>query len=143
MPAHAGRTRSQGAVLLTHKVYLTVQTSCSIRVYSHTPVRTGATIGGGVGAVLGAAGGTAGGVAAGALVGSIVPIAGTIIGGIIGAIIGGVGVGWPGEELVLVWGLEEEPYMPTESMGRFVLAKCLQSCLISRMIRTTTAVVAL
>ncbi len=91
VPAHARRTRRRNTAHFTHRLHLVVQANYSIRVYSHTPVRTGAGIGGGAGAVLGAAGGTAGGAAAGALIGSIVPIAGTIVGGVIGAIAGGVG----------------------------------------------------
>ncbi len=96
VPAHSTRTRRQSTSLLAHKLYLVVQADCSIRVYSHTPVRAGAGIGGAVGIVAGATGGTAGGAAAGALIGSVVPIFGTIIGGIIGAIAGGVGGGVAG-----------------------------------------------
>ncbi len=93
VPAQSIRMHVKGTTLLTHRVHISVQADCLIRVYSHTPVRRGAAIGGGVGAGAGAAGGTAGGVAIGALIGSIVPVAGTIVGGVIGGIIGAVGGG--------------------------------------------------
>ncbi len=92
VPAHSTRTTIRSTSVLTHKLHLVVQDDCSIRVYSHTPVRAGAGIGGGLGIVAGGAGGAA----AGALIGSIVPIAGTIIGGIIGGIIGVVAGGTAG-----------------------------------------------
>ncbi len=88
VPAQTRRASNQCIDVLTHKLHLVVYADCTIRVYSHTPVRQGAAIGGGVGTALGAAGGTAGGVAAGALIGSVVPVAGTIVGGVIGGIIG-------------------------------------------------------
>ncbi len=88
VPAHSTRTRRQSTSVRAHKLYLVVQADCAIRVYSHTPVKAGASIGGGVGIVAGAAGGAA--------VGSIVPVAGHIVGGIVGAIVGVVAGGTTG-----------------------------------------------